>query len=120
MSREHSAIRKYLSRLPQALAERYGSGPYSAAQVDIAVGELRLSDRYVHYAYALYCHEDVLEHYGLAGEKLQDIFNSVAAASGGGITALALEHGLFGSVPAGDGVVDIFGGGSGGGEGGVL
>ena len=69
---EKHAIRKYHSKLPEELSRRYGGrGPYTEGQVTTTVKELGLSDRFVQYAYVMYCHEEVLDQYGLAGEKLQ-------------------------------------------------
>ncbi len=110
---EKSAIRKYRAKLPEELSRRYGGkGPYTEAQVSKTVSDLRLSDRYIQYAYLMYCHDEVLEQYGLAGEKLQDMLGVIASVGGGGIVAGAIEP-IFGGGDGGDGFGGFDGGGGG-------
>lgn len=108
---EKSAIRKYKLRLPSELSRRYGSGPYTEAQVKSAVADLRLSSRHIQYAYLMYCQEEVLEQYGLVGEKVQSMLSSIAAVGTSGFAASIVDP-IF-SPSDGDGGGGFDGGGGG-------
>ena len=112
---ESATIRKFRKKLTPELSKRYGgSGPYTQAQVETTVRELRLNDRYIRYAYLMFCEHEVLEQEQVSESTILKMEDVVAAAVGGGIAAMPIDA-IFGS---GDGDGGGFGdGGGGGGDG---
>ena len=98
---EKSAIRRYRRKLSPELQSRYGSGPYTQAQVDRTVAELRLSKRHIRYAYLMHCEEQVLDSEGVSGIALEKMRESLAATAGAGIASTPIDV-LFGGTD-GDG-----------------
>ena len=110
---ESATIRKYRKKLTPELSKRYGfNGPYTQAQVDTTVRELRLNDRYIRYAYLMFCEQEVLEQEQVSESAILKMQDVVAATVGGGIAAWPIDA-MFG-----DGGGDGGGFGDGGGGGG--
>jgi len=110
---KNGAIRKYISKLPQALSTRYGGGtPYTEAQVTVTIDELGLNKRFIQYAFLMYCQEEVIAEQGIDDETAATMLKVIEKAHGGGIVGTPLGA-LFGSDGDGGGFGD---GGGGGGE----
>ena len=113
MFSEKSVIRKYRRKLTPELSKRYGGGgPYTQAQVDTTVRDLRLNNRCVQYAYLMFCEQDVLGQEDVSELDLNRMHETIAVAIGGGITAAPIDT-LFGGA---DGDGGGFGDGGGGGD----
>ncbi|AOT08727.1 DUF6559 family protein [Pseudoalteromonas luteoviolacea] len=103
-----SAIRKYQSKLRPELSQRYGgSHLYTQAQVDIIIKELGLSERYIQYAYLMYCDINLINNARFQNESVESMNQTIAAAIGGGLIATSIDSIFFGG-DSGDGG---FGGG---------
>ena len=106
-----SIIRKYHKKLAPELRRRYGGGgPWTQAQVDTTVRELKLNDRYIRYAYLMYCEREVLAREQLPESGIGKMQDTIAAAVGGGLATAPLDV-VFGGV---DGDAGGLGGGFGG------
>lgn len=115
MAGRSAVIRKYHRKLAPELGRRYGgSGPWTLAQVDATVRELKLNDRFIRYAYLMYCEREVLAREQLPESDIARMHDTVAAAVGGGLAVAPLDV-VFGGV---DGDAGGLGGGFGG-EGGL-
>jgi len=111
---EKSAIRKYRRKLSLELSQRYSiSGPYTQAQVDTTIRDLRLSKKHVQYAYLMFCEQEVWGQEKLSESTIDRMQETIAAAVGGGIAAMPIDT-LFGGS---DGDGGGFGDGGGGGDG---
>ncbi|ABC32218.1 hypothetical protein HCH_05557 [Hahella chejuensis KCTC 2396] len=56
------ALNKYLRVLPSVLREDYGGGPqYTYGQITTAISKYGLSDKYAHYAVALFAVQESIE-----------------------------------------------------------
>lgn len=114
MFSEKSVIRKYRRKLTPELSKRYGgSAPYTQAQIDTTLRDLRLNTRYVQYAYLMFCEQEVLERENISESVLDRMHETIVAAIGGGIAAVPIDA-LFGGA---DGDGGGFGDGGGGGDG---
>ncbi|MEJ2680754.1 MAG: hypothetical protein P8176_03635 [Gammaproteobacteria bacterium] len=104
---ERLAIRKYLRKLPPALSKRYGgSGPYTPNQVAKTVDDLKLNERYIRYAYLMYCERSRLDRDTFTDDAVDVMLNTIALAAGGGIlnaSLNALRGGADGSTSIGYG-----------------
>ena len=67
-----------------------------------------LSEKHIHYAYLLFCAEEILEEYGIVGDKLRLMLAAVATAGG--------EYGTFPADHDTGSFADGFGGSDGGGS----
>lgn len=93
-----AAIRKYIKKLPDELSRRYGgSGPYTRAQVEKTVHDLRLSKRHLPYAYLLFCNEKMLEELGIDASGAERMANTVRDAARPSASGLPLGVLLAGS-----------------------
>ena len=88
---EDRAIKKLLVTLAPELKQRYGgTGPYTFGQVQSTVRDLGLSEKYVDFAYFVYCKPDQYEKYGFhlkevkRYEGYRDRVNSVGGVCGSG------------------------------------
>ena len=109
---EKPAIRKYRRKLPSELAKRYGSsGPYTRAQIDTTIRDLRLSRRHVHYAYLLYCDGSALPSSEFPQTAIDRMHTVIAGAASGGVIAASAD--AFLGLSEGDGVSSGDGGSGG-------
>ncbi|MEC4729127.1 hypothetical protein HWQ46_26850 [Shewanella sp. D64] len=109
---KNSTIRKYKYKLRPALAKRYGgSATYTKGQVDKTVEALRLNDRYIQYAYLMYCDVNTFSTNKSSNESTQSMNDTISTATGFGILGP-----FFGSIFYGGGSDD--GGGFGSSDGG--
>ena len=119
------AIKKYVKKLPGELSHRYGSGPYTQAQVKKTVEDLGFSREYIQFAYLLFCEREVLSEEGVSDKEVEEMREVSSKAAGAGVAGLvsgALVNAGFGdggSLGAGvggggDGVDGVDGGGGGG------
>lgn len=94
-----AAIKQYRKHLQNALLQRYGGGaPYSVAQVDRTIEDLKLNRRYAHYAYVMYCDNQLLQGKEFSEKQINDMQDTITTvASGGILTAIGL------SLVSGDG-----------------
>ena len=75
-----SPQRKFRRKLTPELSKRYGSkGPYTRAQVETTIRELRLNDKYIRYTYLMFCEQEQISESAIL--KMQD---AVAATVGDG------------------------------------
>ena len=103
------AIRRYRNKLGPELSKRYGSGPYTRAQVEVAAKDLKLSQKHIQYAYLLFCEKITLDPQIYSGENIDKMQGVITAAFSGGVVAAPIDALLGGSDGGG-------GGGGGGGE----
>ena len=105
---KNTTIRKFRRKLIPELSKRYGGkGPYTRAQVETTIRKLRLNDRYIRYAYLMFCEQEVLEQEQVSDSAILKMQDTVAAAVGGGIAAMPVDA-IFGG---GDGSGGEFGDG---------
>jgi len=115
MAAQDSAIKSYLNKLPGELSKRYGgSGPYTEGQLKTTIEELRLNDRYIRYAFLMFCSEEVVASQGVDSDAVVQMTNEISKVSESGGIAAAPLGALFGS---GEGDAGGFGFGDGGGGG---
>lgn len=117
------AIRKYAKKLPGELSHRYGSEPYTQAQVKKTVEDLRLSREHIQYAYLLFCEREVLYEEGVGDKGVEEMLEVSRIAAGSGVAGLVcgalMNAGFEGGGPGeGTGPVDGAGGDGDGGGGG--
>ena len=112
MASETAAIKQYINKLPEELSSRYGTAPYTQGQVDRTVNDLRLSDKFIRYAYLIYCEQKVLQDQHVTPAEIQKMQELLAVTAAGGIVAIPVE-GLFNLDGDGAGGLGDIGGGAG-------
>jgi hypothetical protein len=107
------AIKKYLKNLPTALRQRYGaSEKYTDGQVHTTIEHLGLSQRYIEFAYLMFCGEQALIEQGKEQLYIDKLSAFLAQGSfGGGAGGDSWHH------DGSDGMFDGGGFGDGGGGG---
>ena len=112
----HKAVEAYLLDLPEELKKRYGgsgNGPYTAAQVEKTIADLKLSSDHVQYAIAVFCDEGTITRSLAADEQILDRLMSIlnkfsdSGVSHGGPDPAAWVTGKIVHVMTGDDVGDI-------------
>ena len=86
--------------MPDALSKRYGgSGPYTPAQVEKTIADLRLDRRYLYYAYLMYCEREKLDLTIFTDENV-DNMNIAISAVAGSLLVAAPGNDVFGGFDA--------------------
>ena len=86
-----SAIRKYQKLLAPELLQRYGGAPYTPTQVEVTVKDLKLSKKYIKFAYLIFCNSKQLNKNVLDLHEKDKMLKIISTAVGGGIIGAAAD-----------------------------
>lgn len=110
MFTQNNAIRTYRDKLSPVLVKRYGgSGQYTQAQITKTAAELRLNQKYIRYAFLMYCHPENLDSDFFKDDDIHTMQTTIATALGGGLSMSTVFQSA-GDVGGGMGIGDGGGG----------
>lgn len=108
---KEAAIKRYRKKLPAELAKRYGGKPpYTEAQVSKTVQDLRLNQRFIRYAFLMYCEQEVLAGQGVDESTIAIMLAEIEQVSGGSVIAVPIDA-VFGIGDSDGGSIGEGGGG---------